>query len=90
MVIMQKLREWMLPLAMTLGASLYLIYHSLPQLHAAGPFLEKSVGVLQPLLIFSMLFLTFCKIEPGELKPHRWHWWLLLIQGGLFTAYFLN
>ncbi len=86
MVIMQKLREWMLPLAMTLGASLYLMYHSLPQLHAAGPFLEKSVGVLQPMLIFSMLFLTFCKIEPGELRPHRWHWWLLLIQGGLFTA----
>ena len=33
-----------------------------------------------------MLFLTFCKIEPGELRPHGWHWWLLLIQGGLFTA----
>jgi BASS family bile acid:Na+ symporter len=32
-----------------------------------------------------MLFLTFCRIEPKDLKPHRWHWWLLLIQGGLFT-----
>jgi BASS family bile acid:Na+ symporter len=43
------------------------------------------VGLLQPLLIFSMLFLTFCRIEPKDLKPHRWHWWLLLIQGGLFV-----
>ena len=33
-----------------------------------------------------MLFLTFCRIEPRDLKPHRWHWWLLLIQGGVFTV----
>ena len=33
-----------------------------------------------------MLFLTFCRIEPRDLRPHRWHWWLLLIQGGLFSA----
>ena len=32
-----------------------------------------------------MLFLTFCRIEPQQLKPHRWHWWLLLIQGGVFV-----
>lgn len=86
MTVMQRLREWMLPIAMASGASLYLVYHALPQLHCAGPFLEKAVGLVQPLLIFSMLFLTFCRIEPHELKPHRWHWWLLLVQGGLFSA----
>ena len=68
------------------GASLYLIYHFLPEpVHRIGPFLDNLVSVLQPLLIFSMLFLTFCGIEPRDLKPHRWHWWLLLIQGGLFS-----
>ena len=76
----------MLPIAMVTGASIYLIYHALPApVHRIGPFLESAVGVVQPLLLFSMLFLTFCAIEPKELKPHRWHWWLLLIQGGLFT-----
>lgn len=76
----------MLPIAMVTGASIYLIYHALPApVHRIGPFLESAVGVIQPLLLFSMLFLTFCAIEPKELKPHRWHWWLLLIQGGLFT-----
>jgi len=54
--------------------------------HKAGPFLEGAVSVIQPLLIFAMLFLTFCRIEPKDLKPHRWHWWLLLVQGGFFTA----
>lgn len=83
----KTIKDWMLPIAMTTGASLYLIYHVMPApLHAAGPFLSGTVAVLQPLLIFAMLFLTFCRIEPKDLKPHRWHWWLLLIQGGLFTA----
>ena len=83
----QFIKEWMLPIAMMVGAAAYLVYHFLlPEVvHEAGPFLEKIVATLQPLLIFAMLFLTFCRIEPRELKPHRWHWWLLLIQGGTFV-----
>ena len=81
------IKEWMLPIAMVTGASVYLIYHWMPRpVHCIGPFLQGTVSVLQPLLIFMMLFLTFCRIEPRELRPHRWHWWLLLIQGGLFTV----
>ena len=75
----------MLPIAMTTGASVFLIYDAVPCLHRFGPFLSDVVGLMQPLFIFSMLFLTFCRIEPKDLKPHRWHWWLLLIQGGLFS-----
>lgn len=81
------MKEWMLPIAMLTGASMYLLYSQMPEpIHKAGPFLNDLIGVLQPLLIFAMLFLTLCRIEPKDLKPHRWHWWLLLIQGGLFTA----
>ncbi len=76
----------MLPIAMLTGASIYLLYYAIKPLHVAGPFLSNTVAVIQPLLLFIMLFLTFCRIEPKDLKPHRWHWWLLLIQGGLFTA----
>ena len=77
----------MLPIAMATGASVYLLYHAMPEpVHRAGPFLSCFAGVLQPLLIFAMLFLTFCRIEPKDLKPHRWHWWLLLIQGGVFCV----
>ena len=81
------IKDWMLPIAMVAGASMYLIYHVLPEpIHKAGPVLEHVIAAMQPLLIFAMLFLTFCRIEPKELKPHRWHWWLLLIQGGIFTV----
>ena len=87
MDIRKTIKEWMLPIAMLTGASIYLIYYILPEpVHRVGPFLSSAVSIMQPLLIFSMLFLTFCRIEPKDLKPHRWHWWLLLIQGGLFTA----
>lgn len=86
MSLKKVIKEWMLPIAMTTGASLYLIYNALPyEFHKAGPILEAVVQVIQPLLLFAMLFITFCRIEPRELKPHRWHWWLLLIQGGLFV-----
>lgn len=87
MDIRRTIREWILPVAMVTGASLYLIYDALPEpVHKAGPYLEAVVGTLQPLLIFAMLFLTFCRIEPRDLKPHRWHWWLLLVQGGMFVV----
>ena len=80
------IKEWMLPIAMLTGASIYLIYHYMPEpVHRIGPLLSGVVEVLQPLLIFLMLFFTFCGIEPRQLKPHRWHWWLLLVQGGTFT-----
>lgn len=74
----------MLVIGMVSGAGTYLIYHSIPALHTAGPFLESCCKTIQPILLFSMLFLAFCKIEPGQLRPHRWQGWLLIVQGGLF------
>ena len=87
MDIKAKIKEWILPLAMLTGASAYLTYHSLPEhLHKAGPLLEDIMGFIQPTLIFAMLFLTFCRVEPKGLRPRKWHLWLLMIQVGFFTA----
>lgn len=79
-------RNRMLPIGMILGASGYLIYHSIPALAPAGPVLYTLVSKLQPALLFAMLFLTFCRIGPRDLKPRKWHLWLLLIQSGLFVS----
>ena len=80
------IKQNMLPISMIAGAVMYLTYHYMPEpIHQAGPVLEHILAIVQPLLIFAMLFLTFCRIEPRELRPHKWHWWLLLIQGGSFT-----
>jgi BASS family bile acid:Na+ symporter len=80
------LRDWMLVFGMVAGSGAYLAYHAMPALHAAGPVLEAVCTHLQPVLLFIMLFLSFCKIEPHQMRPHRWQGWLLLIQAGLFTG----
>lgn len=36
------------------------------------------------MLIFAMLFLTFCKVNPRRLRLCKYHWWLLLFQSGIF------
>ena len=80
------LKDWALIIGMIVGASLYLVYHAVPSLHPAGPVLERIIKELQPLLLFAMLFLSFCKIEPHQMRPHRWMLWLLLVQCGLFVG----
>lgn len=79
-------RNRMLPIGMVLGASGYLIYHSIPALAPAGPVLYRLVSKIQPALLFAMLFLTFCRISPRDLKLRKWHLRLLLIQSGLFVS----
>ncbi|MEG1545265.1 MAG: transporter [Tannerellaceae bacterium] len=60
------IKEWMLPLAMLLGAVAY-------------P-LVSYLSFLTPYLIFSMLLLTFCKLSPKDIHIRPPHIWLLLIQ----------
>ena len=80
------LRDWALIIGMIVGASLYLIYHAIPALHPAGPVLEQIAKRVQPVLLFIMLFLSFCRIEPQQMRPHKWMLWLLLVQCGLFIG----
>lgn len=78
--LMRFVKDWMLVIAIVSGASAYLLYHAVPVLHPAGPALEWIAVHVQPLLLFLMLFLAFCRIEPHQLRPHRWQAWLLLVQ----------
>lgn len=80
MNIIRFIKNWTLPIAMAMGVILYFVYVNIPFLEPTKPFVEHAVAVLQPLLIFLMLFLTFCKVDVSELKPCRWHAVLLLIQ----------
>lgn len=80
MRILAFFRDWMLPIAMILGVSLYYIYINIPILESTRQFANTAVSIVQPTLIFLMLFLTFCRVELHDLRPCRWHVWLLLIQ----------
>ncbi len=84
--IIKFIKDWMLVLGMLLGASLYFIYRGLDFMHPYGAELVAGVKFIQPVLLFCMLFLSFCKISPRDLKPHKWQGWLLLIQGSLYIV----
>lgn len=73
--ILKVLKDWMLPIAMTVGA---LNYQWIGKL-----------SFLTPYLIFTMLLITFSKISWRDIRFHPAHWWLLLIQlAGSAIVYF--
>lgn len=74
----------MLPCAIVLGISLYLIYHFTPALHSMGRWLHPVVSEGQRLVIAVLLFFQFVKISPHDIKLSRWHIGALLLQTGLF------
>lgn len=80
------LKDWALVLSMLAGVCGYFLFAGLGLSQTAHCVANGAVNLLQPALIFSMLFLTFCRVEPRKLRPRPWHWWLLLVQGGLFSA----
>lgn len=80
------IRQWMLIFAMLGGVAGYAVYAAFGIFDPVRPAVRAALPWVQPALIFSMLFLTFVHVSPRKLRLHRWHMWLLLIQGGLFTA----
>lgn len=80
------LKNWTLPVSMISGALAYYICRQLPLSYEVKFDILTVIEVLQPILLFLMLFVAFCKIKPTDLKPHRWHLWLLLTQCLLFAA----
>lgn len=85
MRIIRFLKNWTLPVAMLCGVLAYLVCCELPLTVQAKHTILWATELLQPILLFLMLFVSFCKIRPSDLRPHRWHLWLLLTQCALFT-----
>ena len=76
----QFFKDWMLPLAIATGISLYLLYHFTPVLKPYGAVLHKLASEGQRLVIAVLLFFQFVQISPHDLRLHRWHLWALLVQ----------
>ena len=86
----QFLRDWSLPIAMGSGVLMYLLYTNIPLFDGTHDFVSSVLAVVQPVLIFAMLFVTFCKVRIKELKPSKWHLWLLAFQLLWFIAISLS
>lgn len=79
-MLLRFIKDWTLPLAMITGTLGYFFLARIPWMAPAKPGLNALIAFLTPSLIFAQLLLTFCKVEVHELKPKRWHGWLLLFQ----------
>ena len=73
-------KDWMLPIAIVTGISIYLFYHFTPVLKPYGAVLHKAASEGQRLIIGLLLFFQFVQISPHDLRPHRWHLGALLFQ----------
>jgi len=80
MTIKQLLKDWTLPISMAAGCAAYLSFTKIAALAPVKAIIVWFIPYLLPALIFVMLFFSYCKIEPRELKPRLWHLWLILIQ----------
>ena len=76
----QFFKDWMLPIAIVTGISLYLFYYFTPVLKPWGGALHAIASEGQRLVIALLLFFQFVQVSPHDLKLHRWHLWALLFQ----------
>ncbi len=78
--IIRFIKDWTLPVAMTVGTVAYLVFYYVPQLDAAGDRLGPVLDVLMPVMVFLTLLITFCKVDFHQMRLHRWHLGVLAAQ----------
>ena len=80
------LKDWTLPVSITVGTVCYLTFYYVPQLDELGTQLAPVFDVIFPLFVFLTLWVTFCKVDFHQMRPHRWHIGVLVAQLLLVAA----
>ena len=70
--VIRFIKNWMLPIAIVAGITLFLAFHLLPFLSEAEPVFLRVASLVQPVLVSIMLFLQLTVVAPSDLKPRRW------------------
>jgi BASS family bile acid:Na+ symporter len=78
--VLRFLKEWTLPVAIGVGTLVYLTFYWVPQLDELGDRLSPVMDMLFPFMVFLTLFITFCKVDFHQMRPHRWHAGVLVAQ----------
>ena len=80
------LKDWTLAISIVMGMLAYFAFAACPLFDGVRPYAEPTVAIVQPTLLFLMLFFTFCKISVRDLRLRRWHGVLLATQLLCFAA----
>ena len=74
------LKDWTLPVSMSFGALVYLLFAYTPALEDAAVFFDPVFELILPWFMFLVLFVTFCKVDFHKMRPVTWHAWNILLQ----------
>lgn len=85
MNIIRFIKDWTLPISMSLGAVIYLLFAFTTALDDASRFFAPIMQTILPLFMFLILFVTFCKVDFHKLRPVTWHFWI-----GVFQLLFIG
>ena len=62
------LKNWTLPLGMSCGLLGFLAFHYIKALSPIKPATQATAEFLMPTVLFIMLFATFCKVNPRDMR----------------------
>lgn len=72
--------KWTLPLGMLASVIIYLMFHFFTFLAPLKSVVTEVSHYIMPVMIFTMLFTTFLKVNPREMRICRWHSAMLAFQ----------
>lgn len=71
--IKKMFRVYLLFVAIATGGLVFCLFHFIPALAPLKPAAYFWGNEMLPVLIFSMLFLSFCKVNLRDMRPRQWH-----------------
>ena len=72
-----------MPCSLVMGTVGYLSFANVPFLEPLGETVGPYLIDMMPIVMFALLYVTFCKIEIKKMKPQDWHFILQLIRTSL-------
>lgn len=76
MNILTFLKRWSLMVSLVLGIVVYMLFANISCLQPIGDFAGPLLVDMLPIVLFALLYVTFCKIQIDDLRPRAWHFWL--------------
>lgn len=80
MNIINLFKKFILPTGLAIGTIVYLLFSKVTFLQPIGDIVGPFLVSLLPIVIFIMLYITFCKIQITDLRPRPWHFILQAIR----------
>ena len=71
-------KRFSLPVSLFVGVVAYLLFSRIEQLQPIGNVAGPLCLDVMPVILFTILYVTFCKIQIKEMKPRTWHF---ILQG---------